>query len=172
MLRWVWCGYNKKSAKTSYVELVFLHQVRSVCQVVHPGRETSRHYFLCSGGPVAVPTKEASGHIMMNLCFCIQRDWRVTYCILVCLGHEMLMHYFHARVGLVRIPQKMHRETLHRTCVFAFAAICGHVMHSGASGVQNVDTIFSFSSGLGADITKSASEHITSNLCFCIPCDL
>jgi hypothetical protein len=32
---------------------------------------------------------------------------------------------FNARVGLVRIQQKSHRDTLPRTSVFAYGGICG-----------------------------------------------
>jgi hypothetical protein len=32
---------------------------------------------------------------------------------------------FHAQVGLVRISQKVHRDTLHITCIFASIGICG-----------------------------------------------
>jgi hypothetical protein len=42
----------------------------------------------------------------------------------------------------------------------------GHVVHSGASGTQTSAHYFSFSGRPGADPTKSASEHITPNLCF------
>jgi hypothetical protein len=31
----------------------------------------------------------------------------------------------HSRVGLVRIPQKAHRDTLHRICVCTSGKICG-----------------------------------------------
>jgi hypothetical protein len=36
---------------------------------VRPGRETSTHYFSCSGGPAAVYIKSAQGHVTQNLCF-------------------------------------------------------------------------------------------------------
>jgi hypothetical protein len=43
-----------------------------------------------------------------------------------------------------------------------------HVLHFSVSGAQNVDALFFCSRGTGTDPTKSASEHITPNLCFCI----
>jgi hypothetical protein len=51
------------------------------------------------GGPDAVSIKSASGHITPNLYFCIRYDMRVTLCILVCLAHEMSMHYFSCSGG-------------------------------------------------------------------------
>jgi hypothetical protein len=38
--------------------------------------------------------KSLSGHVTLNLCFCIRSDLRVTLCIPVCPGHEMSSHYF------------------------------------------------------------------------------
>jgi hypothetical protein len=49
---------------------------------------------------------------------------------------------FHARVGLVRIPQKTCRDTLCRTCVLHPVGPTGHVVRFGASGVRNVDAQF------------------------------
>jgi hypothetical protein len=56
--------------------------------------------------------KSAPGHVMPNFCVCIRLDLRVMFCILVRLGREMSMHYFHAQVGLVRIRQKAWRDML------------------------------------------------------------
>jgi hypothetical protein len=48
----------------------------------------------------------------------------------------------------------------------------GHVVHFGASGVQNVIAAFSCSGGTGSDSTKSALGHVMPNLCFCICWDM
>jgi hypothetical protein len=37
MLVWAWCRSHKKQARTHYVELVFLHPVRSTAHVVCSG---------------------------------------------------------------------------------------------------------------------------------------
>jgi hypothetical protein len=53
MLVWARCNFHKKHHGTRYAELVFLHPVGSAGHVMHlvcPGRETSSHYFSCSGG--------------------------------------------------------------------------------------------------------------------------
>jgi hypothetical protein len=47
------CGFNKKRARTCYIELVFLHPVGSTGLVMHSGaagHETSTHYFSGSRG--------------------------------------------------------------------------------------------------------------------------
>jgi hypothetical protein len=46
------------------------------------------------------------------------------------------------------------------------------IVLSGASGVRSGNTQFLCSSGLYAVFLKSASGHVTSNLCFCIRWDL
>jgi hypothetical protein len=52
MLGWARCGFHTKRVETRYGELMFLHLVGSSGQVgvpVRSGRETSTHYFSCSG---------------------------------------------------------------------------------------------------------------------------
>jgi hypothetical protein len=48
----------------------------------------------------------------------------------------------------------------------------GHIEHSGASEVSNVNALFFISGGTDIDLIKSASGHVTPNLCFCIQWDL
>jgi hypothetical protein len=48
----------------------------------------------------------------------------------------------------------------------------GHVVHSGAFGVLNIDTLFSCSGGMSKDSTKNVMGHVKMNLCFCIQCDM
>jgi hypothetical protein len=78
---WYWYGFGQKRTGTSYAELLFLHPVGSMSQVVYfgaSGHETSTHYFSCMGGPTAVSIKNAPGPFMPKLCFCIRSDLRVT----------------------------------------------------------------------------------------------
>jgi hypothetical protein len=70
----------------------------------------SMHYFSCSGGTGTDSTNSALGYVMPNLCFSIQCDLRVTYCILVCSGHETSMHYVSCSGGPVQIPQNAHPD--------------------------------------------------------------
>jgi hypothetical protein len=48
----------------------------------------------------------------------------------------------------------------------------GHVVHSGASGKQNVNVLFFMLGGTDTDSIKSVSGHVTLNLCFCIWWDM
>jgi hypothetical protein len=91
MLRWDRYGFHKKCIGISYAKLVFLHPVKSVGHVVdysafgvtkcipmRLGRETSTYYFSCSGGIGTDSIKSASGHVTLNMCFCIWWDLQVT----------------------------------------------------------------------------------------------
>jgi hypothetical protein len=44
----------------------------------------------------------------------------------------------------------------------------GHLVHSDASGPQNVNALFLCSCGTSMDLTKSAPRHVMVNMCFCI----
>jgi hypothetical protein len=87
-------------------------------------------------------TKSASGHITLTLCFRIWWDLRVTVCIPVVRGMKRQCTIFQAWVGPVRIPQKARRDTLCRTCVFAFGEICGSPSEFQCIRVRNVDELF------------------------------
>jgi uncharacterized membrane protein YsdA (DUF1294 family) len=95
--------FPKMCSGTRYDELAFLHPMGSTGQVVHStmcGRETSSHYFLCSGGLGAVFLKSVSGHVTLKLCFCIWWDLRITQCIPLRPRRETSTHYFLCSGGL------------------------------------------------------------------------
>jgi hypothetical protein len=48
----------------------------------------------------------------------------------------------------------------------------GHVVHCSESRDETSTHYFSCSGGTGTDLTRSASGHVMSNLCFCIRWDL
>jgi hypothetical protein len=79
---------------------------------------------------------------------------------------------FHACLGSEWIPQKSHRDTLLQTCVLLSVGCVGHVMHSVRPRWKTSTHYFSCSCGTGIDSRKSAPEHVTPNLCFCIRWDL
>jgi hypothetical protein len=61
---------------------------------VRLGRETSTHYFSCSGGTGTDNTKNTPGYVTPHLCFCIWWDLRVMYCILGHPRRKTSVHYF------------------------------------------------------------------------------
>jgi hypothetical protein len=74
MLMWAWCGYHKKRVRTYHAEHVSCirwYLWVTLWVLVRPGSEMSTHYFSCSGGLGADPTKSTMRHVTPNLCFCI-----------------------------------------------------------------------------------------------------
>jgi hypothetical protein len=109
---------------------------------VPPGNETSTHFSSCSCGIGAFLIKNASGDVTLNLCFASRRICG-SRCALHCFwGAKRRRTIFLARVGPLQIPEKTHRDTLHQILFFHPGGDAGHIVHSSASGVRNIDTIF------------------------------
>jgi hypothetical protein len=74
MLLWDQYIFDKKCVETHYAELVFLHLVRSSGHVVHSGVAGTRNdntLFFMHRWTRTVLTKDALGHVVLNMYFCI-----------------------------------------------------------------------------------------------------
>jgi hypothetical protein len=97
MLGWDQYGFDNKCIRTNYAKLLFLHPVGSAGHVVHFGSSGERIidtiFFKVSWAGTDL-IKSASGHVMLNLCFCIRWELWVTWCILMRPVRETSIHYF------------------------------------------------------------------------------
>jgi hypothetical protein len=100
---------------------------------VCPGRETSTHYFSCSGGTGTYSTKSTSGHISSYLCFFIQWDMQVMWCSPVRPGCERSMNYFSFLGGTGTVSTKLHWDTFFEPVFLYPVGYAGIVVHSSAS---------------------------------------
>jgi hypothetical protein len=80
MLLWDQYIFDKKCVETHYAELVFLHLVRSAGHVVHSGvagTQNDNTLFFMLRWTRTVLTKDALGHVVLNMYFCIWWNLRV-----------------------------------------------------------------------------------------------
>jgi hypothetical protein len=98
--------------------------------------------FSCLGEPGVVFIKIASGHVMLKLCFYFQRDMWVTECVAVHPGRETSMQYFSYLGGPGDISTKSVGTHYTELVLLHPVGSVGQVVHSGASGLQNIDTLF------------------------------
>jgi hypothetical protein len=72
ILGWAQSSFHKKRGEHVTLNLCFYNQWDlwvMECISVRPWRETSMHYFTCSGGPGAGSIKGTQRHVTLNLCF-------------------------------------------------------------------------------------------------------
>jgi hypothetical protein len=162
------CGFHKKRIRTSYAKHVFLHPVGSTGHVVHPGHETHTHFFHARVGRMWFPQKACQDTLRQTCVFvfgeiCGSRS--AFWCV---RDVKCRCTIFYAWVGPLWFPQKARRVTLN-LCFLHSVGSAGHVVHSCASEPQNIDALFFLLRWARFDMTKSASRHVTPNLCFLLP---
>jgi hypothetical protein len=158
MLQWAWCGFHKKRQDT----------LRQTCVYTSGWIYVLRSAFWSSGGLVWI----------------LQKAYRDTLCrpfVLHPVGSAG--HIVHSRASeprnidalffIIRWTwcdfHKKYGMTLYFKLMFLHpVGSAHHVVHSCASVREKSMHYFSCSGGTGTDLTKSALEHVTLNLCFCM----
>jgi hypothetical protein len=102
---------------------------------VHSECKMSTNYFSCSGGPRVDPTKSHQDTLHRTCVFASGAICGSPSAFGCVCGAKRECTIFHARVCLVRIPQKACWDTSHGTCVF-------HLVRCGASTAQNFNALF------------------------------
>jgi hypothetical protein len=87
-------------------------------------------------------TKNASRHIMSNLCFCIQCDLQVAYYILVQPRREMSTQYFSCSGGPSVNYRKITLGPVMLNLCFVSTVICGSCGVIWCIWAPNVDALF------------------------------
>jgi hypothetical protein len=112
------------------------------------------YYFSFSGWTGTDSIKNASRHLTPNLYFASSRICGSCSALRCVRGMKRQCTIFLARVGPVGIPEKG-VETQYAKLLFLHPmGYVGHVVHFGASGGRNIDTLFFLLGGIGMDSTK------------------
>jgi hypothetical protein len=171
MLGWAWYGFSKKVCRYTLCRTwVFasggICGSRSAFRCVQ-GTKRWNPIFHARVGLIQFPQK-ASRNMLRRTSVFTSDGIRESRSAFRCIRGVKYRHtIFCARVGPMFFPYKAHWDTLRQTCPFA-----SNVVHSDASGAQNVGALFFMLRWAGMDSTKSTSRHVMPNLCFWIWCDL
>jgi hypothetical protein len=108
---------------------------------MHPGRETSKHYFSCSGRLGVVSIKSAPRHFTLNLSFAsggICGSLSAFWCV---QGSKRQLTFFMLRWAQCDFHKK-HTGTNYAELVFLHPmGSMDHIVHSSAPGPQNVNAL-------------------------------
>jgi hypothetical protein len=97
VLRCAQCYFHKKRAGKCYAEIVFFHLFGSACHVVHSGASGVRNVYALIFNLEWAWCDFHQKHIgtrYVELAFSYMVDLRVTWCIPMHSGREILTHYF------------------------------------------------------------------------------
>jgi hypothetical protein len=144
MLVWDRFGFHKKHTGRCYTELGFASGgICGPCSAFRSIRGAKRQ---CTTFHACVDRygfqKKASGHVTSNLCFVSSGIYRSCSAFRCIWGAKRRCTTSDSCVGPVRIPEKVHRDNVCQTCFLHPEVSVGHVVHSGASGTQNIEAQF------------------------------
>jgi hypothetical protein len=125
--------------------------------------------FLCLGGTDTVPIKSVSGQLRQICVFASGGICRSRSAFWYVKCRRTIFQAGWDRCGF----HKKRIWTRYAELVFLhLLGYVGHVVHSDVFMCKKSTHYFSCSGGTGTNSTKSVSEHVTPNLCFCIWWDL
>jgi hypothetical protein len=146
MIGWSQCGSHEKAHRACHAELLFLHPGGYAGHVVHSGAPEVRIFDSLFFKLEWAQCRSIKKHIMTHhadLVFfasgAIGGSRSAFWCI---RGMKCRRTIFHARVDLVRIPQKACQNTLRQTCVFASGWISRSHSSFRCVRARNIDALF------------------------------
>jgi hypothetical protein len=168
MLWWDLYRFRKKREGTRYARLVFCIRwdLRVTYYIsVHPGRETSKHFFHARVGPVQIPQKAHWDTLRQTCVFAsirICRSRSAFRCVQATKHRHTIFKVRWDRYGF----HKKRVRTRDAKIVFLHQlGSTGHVVHPMCPRHETSTHYFSCSGGTGTDSTNSALGHVTLNLC-------
>jgi hypothetical protein len=121
-----------------------MHPVGTACHVVHSGaRNVEALFFMLGWAWYAFHKKARQDTLCRTSIFALGGICRSCSAFQSFRGVNHRFTIVHARVGQVRIPEKVRRDMLRELVLFHPVGSMAHVVHLGAPGSQNIKALFS-----------------------------